>query len=88
MPIVRTFITAMAGVAKMDLRVYTIYSIVGGLIWAASITMLGYWLGNVEWVANNIELIALAIVALSVIPVGIGYFRSRRAPTVDTTDPV
>ena len=77
-PIVRTFITAMAGVAKMDVRVYVTYSVIGGFIWATSLTLLGFWLGNVSWVADNIELIALLIVAVSVLPVAVHYFRSRR----------
>jgi membrane-associated protein len=82
-PIVRTFITAMAGVGKMDARLYALYSVVGGIIWATSLTLLGYWLGNIAWVADNIEIIALAIVFLSVVPIGIGYVRKRREATVD-----
>ncbi len=82
-PIVRTFITALAGVVKMDFRVYATYSIIGGLIWATSLTLLGYWLGNVDWVANNIELIALLIVALSVTPIVIEFVRARRSRAED-----
>ncbi len=60
---------------------------IGGVAWAASITMLGYWLGNVAWVADNIELIALLIVAVSVIPVALGYFRSRRDRATELQQP-
>lgn len=77
-PIVRTFITALAGVVRMDARHYAIYSLVGGFAWVASLTLLGYWLGNIQWVADNIELIAVLIVVLSVVPIGIDRLRNRR----------
>ncbi|MEI2785441.1 MAG: VTT domain-containing protein [Candidatus Nanopelagicales bacterium] len=77
-PIVRTFITAMAGVGRMDFKVYMIYSAIGGLIWGAGVTYLGYALGNVPFVKNNIEIILLSVVFISVIPVIIEYVRHRR----------
>lgn len=77
-PIVRTFITAMAGVGRMDLRVYMTYSAIGGVLWAAGVTFLGYWLGNVPFVKEHIELILIAVVALSVIPIAFEYVRHRR----------
>lgn len=77
-PIVRTFITAMAGVGRMDFRQYLIYSAVGGVIWAAGVTYLGYFLGNVPFVKDNIEIILLAVVFISAIPIMIEYVRHRR----------
>jgi membrane-associated protein len=76
-PIVRTFITVIAGVGKMDYRTYTIYSMIGGVLWGAGVTSLGYALGGVDFVRNHIELILLGIVALSVLPIGFGLLRSR-----------
>ena len=73
-PIVRTFITAMAGVAKMNYRDYALYSVVGGIIWGTGLTWLGALLGKIEFVANNIELMAIAIIIISFIPV----FMERR----------
>jgi membrane-associated protein len=67
-PIVRTLITLMAGVGKMDFRQYLIYSSIGGVIWAGGVTALGYLLGDVAWVKNNIEVISIVIVLLSVVP--------------------
>ena len=61
-PIVRTFITAMAGVGRMDARVYGTYSLIGGVLWAAGLTILGYFLGQNEFVQKNIEIIAVLIV--------------------------
>lgn len=78
-PIVRTFITVMAGVGRMNFRTYIVYTTIGGVLWATGVTLLGYFLGNVEFVANNIEAILLGVVLLSVLPVVFEYFRHKRA---------
>ena len=78
-PIVRTFITALAGVAAMDYRKYARYSTIGGVAWVVAITLLGYLLGNrFPAIENNIELIAVLIVAISVIPIGFEVLKARR----------
>ncbi len=77
-PIVRTFITAIAGVARMDFRTYAIYSTVGGILWATGVTLLGYFLGNIPFVKENIELMLIGIVALSVIPIAFEAVKHRR----------
>ncbi|MGH3821907.1 MAG: VTT domain-containing protein [Pseudonocardiaceae bacterium] len=78
-PIVRTFITAMAGVGRMDARKYFTYSIIGGVAWATGVTLLGYWLGRITVIRNNIELILIGIVVLSIMPIVIEVVRARRA---------
>jgi membrane-associated protein len=77
-PIVRTFITAMAGVGRMDFRVYLLYSTIGGVLWAAGVTLLGYWLGNVPFVKDHIELILIAVVGISILPIIYEYVRHKR----------
>jgi membrane-associated protein len=77
-PIVRTFITVMAGVARMDARRYLTYSFIGGVAWAAGVTVLGYWLGQIAFVRENIEMMLLLIVALSVLPIFVEVVRARR----------
>ncbi len=77
-PIVRTFITAVAGVGRMDARKYFTYSILGGVGWATGVTLLGFWLGGIAFVRNHVELILIGIVALSVIPILIEAARARR----------
>jgi membrane-associated protein len=77
-PVVRTFATVMAGASRMNFRVYALYSVVGGIIWAAGVTLLGYWLGQHQVVKDNLELFILGIVALSLVPVLIEFLRSRR----------
>jgi membrane-associated protein len=77
-PIVRTFATVMAGASRMDLRVFTLYSVIGGVAWAAGVTALGHWLGQVAVVREHIELFALGVVALSLVPVAVELLRARR----------
>ena len=77
-PIVRTFITVMAGVGRMDARRYFTYSVIGGVLWAAGVTVLGYWLGQFAFVRANIEVILLLIVVASVLPMVVEVLRARR----------
>jgi membrane-associated protein len=77
-PVVRTVITVMAGAGRMDYRTYTLYTVLGGVLWATSVTMLGYFLGNVDFIANNIELLLLAGVAVSVIPIAAQLLRRQK----------
>ena len=77
-PIVRTFMTVMAGVGRMEPRRYLTYSIIGGVAWAAGVTLLGFWLGQFAVVKANIELMLIAIVLLSVLPMIIEVLRARR----------
>jgi membrane-associated protein len=77
-PIVRTFITAVAGVGRMDPRKYFTYSVVGGVAWATGVTLLGFWLGRITFVRSHIELILIGIVALSVLPIVIEAVKARR----------
>ncbi len=76
-PIVRTFITAVAGVGRMDRREYFTYSILGGVGWATGVTLLGFWLGRIAFVRNHVELMLIGIVALSFIPIVIEALRAR-----------
>ncbi|MGH3621388.1 MAG: VTT domain-containing protein [Sciscionella sp.] len=77
-PIVRTFITAIAGVGRMEPKRYFGYSILGGVLWASGVTVLGYFLGQIGFVRNNIELILALIVLVSVVPIAIEFLRARR----------
>jgi membrane-associated protein len=77
-PIVRTFITAMAGAGRMSFVRFALWSVVGGVLWATSVTLLGYWLGRVTFVKNHIDLILVGVVALSVLPIVVELLRRRR----------
>jgi membrane-associated protein len=77
-PFVRTFITWIAGVGRMDPKRYFTYTVIGGILWAAGITALGHVLGNIMFIKNNIEAIFVLIVVVSVVPLVIEYARNRR----------
>jgi membrane-associated protein len=79
-PIVRTLAPVMAGVSRMDYRTFFFFNVIGGIGWGVSVTTLGYFLGQVEFVHDNLEPIILGIVALSVLPIAIELLRARRRP--------
>src|SRR5215471_11564874 len=85
-PVVRTFTPVVAGVSDMNYRTFTTYNIIGGFIWAVGLTTLGYVLGQIDVVKNNIEIAIVLIIALSLLPVAIEFVKHRRAAkrTVDT----
>ena len=78
-PVVRTFITAVAGVSRMDRRKFFTYSFVGALVWATGVTLLGYFLGQIAFVGKHIEVMLILIVALSLVPVLVEYLRHRHS---------
>ncbi len=78
-PIVRTFAPIVAGVGEMKYRTFVIYNIVGGLLWAVGVTTLGYFLGEIEFVKNNIEVAILAVVAISLLPIVFELVKHRRS---------
>ena len=83
-PIVRTFVPVLAGVGEMRQRTFIIANVIGAVMWAGGVTLLGYFLGQVDAIKNNIELAAVAVVAISLLPVGIEYLRHRRAATAQS----
>ncbi len=68
-PIVRTIAPFVAGAGEMKYKTYIGYCILGAVLWVTSITLLGYFLGNVEWVKHNFEKVVLSIVVISVLPI-------------------
>ena len=77
-PVVRPVITSMAGVARMNFRVYATYSTIGGILWVVTLTLAGYFFGGIPFVADNIELVTLGIVGLSLIPVILEVLKQRK----------
>ncbi|MFF3817165.1 VTT domain-containing protein [Streptomyces bluensis] len=78
-PIVRTFTPIIAGVSGMRYRTFLIYNVVGGILWGAGVTLLGSWLGSIEFVRTNIEAILILIVFLSIVPIIIEFLKARKA---------
>jgi len=78
-PIVRTFAPFLAGVAGMSYRRFISYNVIGGIAWISSLVYAGYLFGNIPWVKEHLEKIVLGIIAISLLPVVITYFKERRA---------
>lgn len=78
-PIVRTFAPFVAGVGSMTYRKYIVNCIAGAILWVVSITLLGYFFGNIPIVKENFEFVVLGIIVLSLVPVGVEFIRHRRS---------
>jgi membrane-associated protein len=78
-PIVRTFAPFVAGVAEMKYRRFLSFDILGGALWIGSLTLAGYFLGHFEWIRKNIELVALMIIFVSILPVIVEVVKAKRS---------
>ncbi len=76
-PIVRTFAPFTAGIAKMTYRKFFLFDLLGGFLWIVGLTMTGFLLGEVKWIREHIDLVCLGIIAISVLPMVIGFVKSR-----------
>jgi membrane-associated protein len=77
-PIVRTFVPIVAGVGEMRYRTFVTYNVVGAAIWGVGVPTLGFFLGEIKFIEDNLEFAAIIIVAISLIPVVNEYRRARR----------
>lgn len=77
-PIVRTYAPVAAGVGKMSYKHFVSFNVLGALFWGVGVTLLGYALGNITFVKDNIEALIVLIVLVSVVPMGIEILRARR----------
>lgn len=77
-PIVRTFTPVVAGAGSMDHRTFTRWNVIGGTIWAFGVTTLGYFLGQVDVIAENIEIAAIVVAAISCSPIAFEVLKARR----------
>jgi membrane-associated protein len=89
-PIVRTFAPIVAGVGEMRYRTFVTFNVVGGFLWAVGVTTLGYYLGEIDVVKDNIEIAIVVIVTVSVLPMAIEMLRHWRAARrgLDASDEV
>src|SRR5436190_4755793 len=78
MPFLRTFAPFVAGVALMTRRRFTLFDVSGGALWVGSVTLAGYFFGNVPWVQNNLEKIIWAMILIPGFVILIGAWRARR----------
>ena len=76
-PILRTFAPFVAGIARMSYLSFTAYNLAGALAWVLSLLYAGYWFGNVPFVKENLTIVIVGIVVLSVTPLAFEYLRQR-----------
>ncbi|MER6535026.1 VTT domain-containing protein [Streptomyces sp900105755] len=76
-PVIRTFTPIIAGVSGMAYRSFLTFNVIGGVLWGAGVTLLGSWLGKIDFVKNNVEAILILIVLVSVVPIVIEFLRAR-----------
>jgi membrane-associated protein len=80
LPILRTFAPVVAGVAEMGYLRFAAYNVVGAIAWVASMTLAGYVLGNtVPDIEKRIHYVVFAVIAVSLLPPAIAWFRRRRS---------
>ena len=81
-PLVRTVINPLAGVTGLPVRTLTLWQVVGGLLWTASVILAGYGLGSsISNVERYLLPIVAAVIVVSLVPVGLELYRSRRPAT-------
>lgn len=77
-PFVRSIITAMAGIGRMNYKVYATYSTIGGILWVLTLTLAGYLLGNITFVREHIDVVTLCLVIISSIPIYLEVKRQKK----------
>jgi membrane-associated protein len=78
-PVVRTVLNPLAGTLRMPARDFTVWNVAGGLVWTIGIVLLGHGVGNVTFVRKHIELLVLAVVVVSVLPLLVEMVRQQRS---------
>lgn len=81
LPLLRTFAPFVAGMGEMGYGRFTFYNVVGGVSWVVSLSLAGYWFGNLPLIKNNLSLVIVLIIAVSLLPAIIGYCKARKAST-------
>ena len=81
-PFVRTFVTMVAGAAGMTFRTFITWTGIGAVVWVVGVTLLGYFLGTIDFIAHNIDAVLVAIVLVSVIPMVVEALLARRRAKV------
>lgn len=80
-PVVRTFVPIVAGVGKMNYKIFLTYNIIGGLLWGVGVTLLGYFLGTVfpasEKYLTQIIVVIILVSFLPLVPEGLKYWREK-----------
>jgi membrane-associated protein len=79
LPILRTYAPFVAGVAEMSATRFTLFNVVGAALWVGSLCLAGYWFGNLPLIKDNLTLVILGIIVLSLLPLLVGWLQHRAA---------
>ena len=77
-PIVRTFLNPLMGAGSMPTTTFFKWNLLGGVLWGTGVTLLGYYLGSIEFIGKNLEVFAIVIVGISILPIAFELHRARR----------
>ena len=86
LPFIRTFAPIIAGMANMNYKKFIIYNVSGGILWVASLTILGYYFGHIDFVKYNFEYVIISVFIFSGLPVVLGYFRHKNGKAKETNE--
>ena len=78
LPLFRTFAPFVAGIGAMTWARFTFFNLIGAFAWVVSLTLAGYFFGNLPWVQKNLSAVIIGIIAISMIPVVIGWWQHRK----------
>jgi membrane-associated protein len=78
LPLFRTFAPFVAGIGAMTYARFSMFNLVGAVSWIGSLTLAGYWFGNLPWVQKNLTLVIVGIIVISLVPLFIGWLQHRR----------
>ncbi|HEY4999907.1 MAG TPA: VTT domain-containing protein, partial [Usitatibacter sp.] len=79
LPIVRTYVPFVAGMAVMGAREFLVYNAVGAVLWVGALTYAGFFFGNIPWIRGHLTAIIVGIVVVSLLPLVYAYVKSRLA---------
>lgn len=79
LPLFRTFAPFVAGIGAMSYAKFALFNLIGAAAWVVSLCLAGYWLGNLPWVKQNLSLLIVGIIVVSLVPLAIGYLKHRTA---------
>ncbi len=85
LPIIRTFAPILAGVIAIDFKKFMVYNVVGAVLWIGTLATLGYFLGQVAWVNENLEKIVIGLIIITLIPVITTWRKERKLQKQDKT---
>lgn len=76
-PIVRTLAPFVAGIGKMNNKTFIAYNVIGAILWVFGLTLAGYFLGNIPFIRDNFSKVVLAIIVLSILPIGVEIIKEK-----------